>query len=73
MEKFLIDVILADNSRPACGGPLLIRYSAGGVVAALSKKGFNVRCVDLGYKKKQLTEAVKQFYKNSKQRPFPKP
>ncbi len=43
----MIDVILADNTRPACGGPPLIRYSAGGVFLALAKKGLDVRCVDL--------------------------
>jgi radical SAM superfamily enzyme YgiQ (UPF0313 family) len=43
----LIDVILADNSRPACGGPQLIRYSAGGFFLALAKKGLDVRYVDL--------------------------
>ena len=43
----MIDVILADNTRPACGGPPLIRYSAGGVILALAKKGLDVRCVDL--------------------------
>jgi anaerobic magnesium-protoporphyrin IX monomethyl ester cyclase len=46
-ENFLIDVILADNTRSACGGPPLIRYSAGGVILALAKKGLDVRCVDL--------------------------
>jgi len=43
----LIDVILADNTRPACGGPPLIRYSAGGVYLALAKKKMDVRWVDL--------------------------
>ena len=43
----LIDVILADNTRPACCHPQLIRYIAGGVVLALAQKGLDVRCVDL--------------------------
>ncbi len=45
--EFLVDVILADNTRPACGGPRLIRYSAGGVVLALAKRGFDARWIDL--------------------------
>ena len=43
----MIDVILTDNTRPACGDPQSILYSAGGVVLALAKKGWDVRCVDL--------------------------
>ena len=43
----MIDVILADNTRPGCGGPRLIRYSAGGVFLALAKIGLDVRFVDL--------------------------
>ena len=43
----MIDVILADNTRPACGGPQLIRYYAGGVLLALVKNGLEARWVDL--------------------------
>ena len=47
LKKTLVDVILADNTRPACCHHHLIRYSAGGVVLALSQKGFDARYVDL--------------------------
>lgn len=47
LEVSLIDVILPDNTRPPCCGPFLVRYSAGGVVLALAKKGLDVRYVDL--------------------------
>lgn len=43
----LIDVILADNFRPAAGGPLLIRYTAGRVYLALAQMGLEVRWIDL--------------------------
>ena len=43
----MIDVILADNTRPACGGPQLIRYYAGGAFLALLQKGLDARWVDL--------------------------
>ena len=46
-ENFLIDVILTSNTRPACGGPQLIRYGAGGVFLAIAQKGLNVRFIDL--------------------------
>ncbi len=49
----MIDVILADNTRPACGGPQLIRFSAGGVFLALVQKGLDVRWVDLMASNKQ--------------------
>ena len=47
MAEISIEVILADNTRAACGGPRLIRYSAGGVVVALASQGWDVRCIDL--------------------------
>ena len=43
----MIDVILADNTRPACGGPQLVRYIAGGVFLGLVQKGLDARYVDL--------------------------
>ncbi|MBF0571233.1 MAG: B12-binding domain-containing radical SAM protein [Candidatus Omnitrophica bacterium] len=43
----MIDVIIANNTRPSCGGQQLVRYSAAGVILALAKKGLDVRCVDL--------------------------
>lgn len=43
----MIDVILADDTRPACGCPPLVRYSFGGVFLALAQKGLDIRSVDL--------------------------
>lgn len=42
-----IDVILTPNSRPACGGPQMIRYSASGVFLAIAQKASKVRFIDL--------------------------
>ena len=42
----MIDVILTPNARAACCDPRLIHYSAGGVIMALAKKGFEVRQAD---------------------------
>jgi anaerobic magnesium-protoporphyrin IX monomethyl ester cyclase len=47
MERALIDVILSPNARAGCCDPRLIHYSAGGVVMALAKKGFDARRADL--------------------------
>ncbi|MCC6758842.1 MAG: B12-binding domain-containing radical SAM protein [Candidatus Omnitrophica bacterium] len=41
------DVILTANTRPACGGPHLIRCSAGGVFQSVAHKGLSVRWTDL--------------------------
>lgn len=60
MAEISIDVILADNTRPACGGPQLIRYSAAGVFLALAKHGWDVHWVDLISDKKWDSSAVSQ-------------
>jgi len=55
-----VDVILANNTRSACGGPQLIRYSAAGVFLALAKKGVEVRWVDQISDKKAVSGLPKQ-------------
>jgi anaerobic magnesium-protoporphyrin IX monomethyl ester cyclase len=49
----MINVILANNTRPPISGPFLIRYSACGVFLSLLKNGLDARYID------QITEAGK--------------
>ncbi len=49
----MIDVILANNTRPPITGPFLVRYSACGVYLSLLKSGLNARYID------HITEAGK--------------
>jgi anaerobic magnesium-protoporphyrin IX monomethyl ester cyclase len=43
----LIDVIIAENARPECGGDHFSRYISGGIVLALAKYGLDARYLDL--------------------------